>query len=103
MDPSSLQCHALRAHGHAEAVVDAVQATAAEDAAEKQTNARSTPPPTLTEVAVQAVPKVWNSLFTNTLVHKLTNRNLMWFKQLTVETNRKRESKFRCVGKYHLP
>ena len=63
MDPSSLQCHALRAHGHAEAVVDAVQATAAEDAAEKQTNARSTPAPTLTEVAVQAVPKVLEANF----------------------------------------
>ena len=35
--------------------------------------------------------------------HKVTNRNLTWFKQLTVQTNRKRESKFRCVGKYHLP
>ena len=38
--------------------MDAVQATAAEDAAEKQTNVRSTPAPTLTEVAVQAVPQV---------------------------------------------
>ena len=27
----------------------------------------------------------------------------MWFKQMTVQTNRKTESKFRCVGKYHLP
>ncbi len=65
MDPSSLQCHALRAHGHvlAAAVVDAVQATAAEDAAEKQTNARSTPAPTLTEVAVQAVPQVLEANF----------------------------------------
>ena len=63
MDPSSLQCHALRAHGHAEAVVGAVRATAAEVAAEKQTNARSTPAPTLTEVAVQAVPKVLEANF----------------------------------------
>ena len=36
-------------------------------------------------------------------LHKLTNRNLTWFKQLTVQTNRKTESNFRCVGKYHLP
>ena len=43
--------------------MDAVQATAAEDAAEKQTNARSTPAPTLTEVAVQAVPKVLEATF----------------------------------------
>ena len=58
MGLSCLRCHALRAHDHAEAAVDAVQATAAEDAAEKQINARSTPAPTLTEVAVQAVPQV---------------------------------------------
>ena len=33
----------------------------------------------------------------------LTNRNITRFKQLTVQTNRKRESKFRCAGKYLLP
>ena len=33
----------------------------------------------------------------------LTYRNITWFKQLTVHTNRKRESKFRCASKYHLP
>ena len=33
----------------------------------------------------------------------LTNRNITWFKQLTEQTNKKRESKFRCAGKYHLP
>ena len=33
----------------------------------------------------------------------LTNRTITWFKQLSVQTNRKRESKFRCSGKYHLP
>ena len=32
-----------------------------------------------------------------------TNRKTTRLKQLTVQTNRKRESKFRSAGKYHLP
>ena len=32
----------------------------------------------------------------------LTNRNITWFKQLNVQTNRKIESKFRFAGKYYL-
>ena len=56
--PSRLRFSASRAQARAEAAVDAVQATADEDAAEKETNAMSTPAPTLTEVAVQVVPQV---------------------------------------------
>ena len=57
----------------------------------------------ITKRLLQLQCSIWNSLFTGTLVHKLTNRNLTWFKQLTVQTNSKRENKLRCVSKYHLP
>ena len=56
--PSRLRRRARREQARSEAAVDAVQATAAEDVAEKQTNDKAAPVPTLTGVAVQAAPQV---------------------------------------------
>ena len=56
--PSRLRRRARREQARSEAAVDAVQATAAEDVAEKQTNDKAAPVPTPTGVAVQDAPQV---------------------------------------------
>ena len=57
--------------------MDAVQAIAAEDAAEKQTNDRSTPALTLTKVAVQAVPQVLEAAVQLADLHNLKEKILV--------------------------
>ena len=57
--------------------MDAVQATAAEDAAEKQTNERSTPVLTLAEVAVQALPHVLEAAVQVADLHNLKEKILV--------------------------